>query len=407
MTQSDHPGNRQNFLQKAGFPKGLLTLTFTRMTINTGYRLVYPFLPVFARGLGISLQTAANIVSLRSLVGILGPTLGSLVDVLDRQKAMRIGMAMAVIGMLSIGLIPTIGGFIAGMLLVAAAKAMFDPSVLAYLGDTVAYEKRGRAIAIAELSWSTASLIGIPAVGLLIALGNWQTPWPVLAGAVILLMILIQTRVQSGSSGRKRQKLASILQSILNEPGLAAAILFTFLICVSNQIIYVVYGAWLEDSFGLSVAQIGAATAVLGAAELLGESGAAAITDRIGKPGAILTGIIVSILGAVSIMVLQSGLAGSLFALFLFYAGFEFALVSLFPLITEMVPAARGTASSIVIAALEIGHALGAVMAPGLYFLGLNRSLIVSIILNLLALAMFQFGIRKASTAIGARVPGE
>jgi len=72
-----------------------------------------------------------------------------------------------------------------------------------------------------------------------------------------------------------------------------------------------------------------------------------------------------------------------------------------------MVPAARGTASSIVIAALEIGHALGAVMAPGLYFLGLNRSLIVSITLNLLALAMFQFGIRKASTAIGARIPGE
>ncbi len=390
--------------RQRGLPRGLLTLTLSRLTINTGYRLIYPFLPVFARGLGISLQSAANLVSLRSLVGIFGPSLGSLVDVLDRKQAMHIGVALAILGTLTIGFIPSITGFLIGLLLIAAAKIIFDPSVMAYLADNVAYERRGRAMAIAEISWSTASLIGIPLVGLLIASGSWRTPWPFLAAIMILLGLLIQVVIKPGKTNAQRTKFSALIQAMRSQPGVAAAVAFTLLICFSNQIIYVVFGAWLEDSFGLSVAQIGAATMVLGAAELIGEGSAAVITDRIGKPAAILSGILISVLGAVCILILQSGLAGSLFALFLFYMGFEFALVSLFPLITELVPGARGTASSVIIAALEIGHALGAVVAPALYFLGLNSSLFVSIGINMMALIIFQLGIRKASGSITARL---
>ncbi|MBN1263865.1 MAG: MFS transporter [Anaerolineales bacterium] len=395
MAQTPQLSTRGKILQRIGIPDGLITLALTRLTINTGYRLVYPFLPVFARSLGISLQSAANIVSLRSFVGIFGPALGSLVDILDRKTAMFIGTSLAIFGFLATSIVPTMSGFIIGLLLIAAAKAIFDPAVLAYLGDHISYERRGRAIAISEFSWSTASLIGIPLVGMLIAAGTWRTPWPILAAAVLLLTFLIYRNVDTKKRQVQSQKLTKVLSELLSRPGIAAAMVFTFLICVSNQIIYVVYGAWMEDSFGLSIAQIGAATMVLGAAEVMGEGGVALITDRIGKQLAVVLGITVSILGAVCIIFLQYGLLGSLIGLFLFYIGFEFALVSLFPMITEMVPLARGTAAAVVIASLELGHAIGAVLAPGLYYLGLNTSLVLSIGLNLIALLIFQLGVRR------------
>jgi len=407
MKTPHQPGSREKFLKRIGIPDGLITLAFTRLTINTGYRLVYPFLPVFARGLGISLQSAANIVSLRSFVGILGPALGSLADILNRKTAMFIGTSLAVLGMLVIAIIPGMSGFIIGLLLVAAYKAIFDPSVLAYLGDHTTYERRGRAIAVSEFSWSTASLIGIPIVGLLIGAGTWRTPWPVLACFVIICTLLIQKNIVSEKHAGQSQNFSTILRTLRSSPGITAAMIFTFMICFSNQIIYVVYGAWLEDGFGLSVVQIGAATMVLGAAEVLGETLVALITDRIGKQLAVVLGILVSILGAASITLLQHGLAGSLVGLFLFYFGFEYALVSLFPLVTEMVPLARGTASAVVIAALEVGHAVGALAAPGLYFLGLNTSLALSIMINLAALLLFYFGVRKRSFNTPAPIQGD
>ena len=52
----------------------------------------------------------------------------------------------------------------------------------AYVGDQVAYQRRGRVMAVTELAWSASFIIGVPLMGLLIARSGWAAPFPILAG---------------------------------------------------------------------------------------------------------------------------------------------------------------------------------------------------------------------------------
>ena len=44
-----------------------------RLLLNTGYRMVYPYLPVFGTALGVPLSTLAALVSARSLLSVAAP----------------------------------------------------------------------------------------------------------------------------------------------------------------------------------------------------------------------------------------------------------------------------------------------------------------------------------------------
>ncbi len=50
----------------------ILVMTLARIVLNTMHRMVYPFLAVFARGLGVDLAVIAYALTLRSLLGVFG-----------------------------------------------------------------------------------------------------------------------------------------------------------------------------------------------------------------------------------------------------------------------------------------------------------------------------------------------
>src|SRR5687767_6612807 len=47
----------------------LVVLTLGRLFLNTGVRMVYPFLPELARGLGVSLPVLSRLITLRAFTG--------------------------------------------------------------------------------------------------------------------------------------------------------------------------------------------------------------------------------------------------------------------------------------------------------------------------------------------------
>jgi predicted MFS family arabinose efflux permease len=72
----------------------ILALTAARTVINTMHRLVYPFLPVFGRGLGVDLQTISLALTLRSVMGVFGPFLASVADSRGRKAGLIFGLAL-------------------------------------------------------------------------------------------------------------------------------------------------------------------------------------------------------------------------------------------------------------------------------------------------------------------------
>jgi len=135
-------------------------------------------------------------ITARSSLGILSPFIGSAGDSMGRKSAMLIGLSIFAGGSLVVLLWPSYIGFLIALLLGSLGKVIFDPAMQAYLGDRVPYSVRGRAIAITEIGWSGAALVGLPIVGWIIYRSNWAAPFPIL-GILAALAHLARTPLRS------------------------------------------------------------------------------------------------------------------------------------------------------------------------------------------------------------------
>lgn len=375
--------------QGAGMSLRLQIVAFTlaRLVLNTGHRMIYPFLPTIARGLGVPLETAALAVTARAALGLVSPLFGSLADLRGRRVAMIVGLGLFGVGMALIAVWPTYPALVIGLLLASAAKLIFDPAMQAYVGDRVPYARRGRALAFTELSWSFAFLLGMPLVGWLIARsGSWLAPFPWLAGLAFLAGAGLYRVIPSdGPAPGARVSLVAGAQLIRQHPAALAALAAALLIGLANEAVFIVYGAWMEDAFGLKVAALGLASAVIGLAELGGEGTVAALVDRIGKRRAVVLGTLGNAVMAILLPVVGFSVSGALAGLFVFFLTFEFALVSLIPLMTELVPGARATLMAGNVAVFSVGRMLGALLGPVLFSYGLAANGIAAAIMNVAA----------------------
>ncbi len=368
-----------------------------RAIVNTLYRMIYPFTGVLARGLGVPVAQVAGAIALRSSLGLAAPLLGSAADIGGRKRAMLIGLGLFSAGALTVALLPAFLPFVAGLLLTTIGKIMFDPAMQAHLGDATQYGRRGQAIALTELGWSLSFLIGVPVMGLLIVRFGWSAPFPVLgilgvlAGFGLVRLLPADPRRQS-----MLPSMRSTLRGILaNQPAMAG-LGMGLLISAANESINIVFGIWLETSFGMQVAALGAAAAVIGVAELSGEGLVAGFADRVGKPRAVALGLLGNSVSAAIFPLLGRTELGALLALFLFYLTFEFTLVSSIPLMTELAPRARASLMSGNVAALSLGRVLGAGLGLALFPLGLAANVGATFALNVLALLILVVWVREA-----------
>jgi predicted MFS family arabinose efflux permease len=274
--------------------------------------------------------------------------------------------------LLIVGVWPTLPALFASLILSAAAKLIVDPAVGAYLGDRVPYSRRGLVMALSEVSWSGAFLLGVPLAGWLIARAGWNSPFVLFAllglGSAALLSYTVPP---DAPQAHERSNLRESFRLVLGSRAALAGLAVGLLISVSNELVNIVFGAWLEGGFGLQVAALGAASAVIGVAELSGEGLVAGLSDRLGKRRAVALGILANAAACLALVPLGRSLPGALAGLFLFYITFEFALVSGIPLMSELVPAARATALSANMGSHSAGRALGALAGPALFAGGL------------------------------------
>jgi predicted MFS family arabinose efflux permease len=385
----------------------VLAFTATRVVLNTMFRMVYPFLAVFGRGMGVDLTAMSFALTTRSLAGVLGPFLASIGDSRGRKFGMLFGITLFIFGVGLVAIWPTFPAFILAMILSMLGKYVFDPSMQAYLGDRVTYQRRGRVLAITELGWSLSFVLGVPLMGLLISQWGWKSVFPVLTLLGLLALVALSWIVPGDQpqSGAK-SSLWPNFSKILTYPPVLYGLLMGFFFSAANEVINLVFGIWMENSFGLVIAALGAAAAVIGFAELSGETLVVVFTDRLGKPFAVGSGLVLNCLAALALPFLGTSTAGAFLGLFLFYSTFEYALVSSIPLMTEVYPAARATVMAVNIASFSLGRALGALVASPLFLFAesspampdLLPSALVAVAFNILALVSLRL-LRQGSRA--------
>lgn len=367
-------------------------LALTRLAVNTAHRFVFPFLPAISRGLGISLEQGGILMSARSLAGVATPAVVASAGKGER----RVRLAMWGLGMMAVGAVITaatsayVGAF-AGFILLGLGKPSFDSAAVAYVADRTPYERRARNLSILEVTWAGGLLVGAPAAGLLIDRFGWQAPfWTIglLLAVTMLLTPGVLDRDVPHPDGQRG--LLSLDASSL------ALLVVAALFSVSAEVTFIVYGAWLEDEFALSLAALGAASVVIALAELAGEGSVLVFADRVGKKRMVAWGMAISALGYLSLVVASASLPWGIAALSVAFIAFEVTIVGTIPLASEAAPEARTRYLALLMVALSVGRAIGDVVGPFVYTRqGIPANGIVSAAVVLAGLALLLTLVRE------------
>lgn len=341
---------------------------FLRTILNTAHRMVYPFLSVFARGLGVDISTMSLLMTARALLGTTSPLYAPIADRRGRKFGMLLGISIFTIGVGIVAIHPTFWTLAIALIFAMLGKCMFDPAMQAYFGDRVPYEQRGTALAITEGAWSLSFIAGIPLMGFLIDRYGWSAPFPLLTILGLFIFFVLWRMVPTEDTHHEpttnsHEGYKAVFSSIPAMAGISIALWAS----AGNELVNVIFGVWLEDSFGLKIAALAGASAIIGISELSGEGLVAFTTDRLGKPLALTIGLIGNALASILLPIIGKTEIGALIGLFLFYITFEYIMVSHIPLMTELVPSARATMLSINITGHSLGRAIGAFLAAIIY----------------------------------------
>jgi len=346
------------------FTSFICVTTFTKFLFNITRRLIYPFAPEFARGLNVDLSAITSVIAVNQATSLLGPVGAGFADKYGYKILMLFSLALLTIGTFAAGLIPVYSLFVISIFIIGIGKSIFDPSLQAFIGNFVPFAKRAQIIGITELAWAGSTLIGIPLSGIIIERFSWQTPFFIIGGLSLICFFIILKIIpkdkKSNSPSKNKNLMLSNWKIIIKEKKVLGILSFIFFMCLGNDNLFVIYGAWLEKSYTLSLTAIGFGTVFIGLSEILGAGCTVFFADRLGLKKSIIIGVSLCAGAYFLLPVLNIGLSYVITGLFLVFFFFEFTVVTAISLSTELVPELRASTMAAFYAIGGIGRVAGA-----------------------------------------------
>ena len=359
--------------QPLRFRNQAFLLFLGRIIPSISMRMVFPFLGVFARGLGVSVTTLSMAIAVREFTGLLAPLLALIGDRAGRKAGMLIGTSVFILSNIFMILWPSYTALFAALCLAAVGANIYLPAMFAYVGDHVPYQTRSRVLALVESGWALSFVLGVPLMGLLIDRYDWQAPFPVLLVMGLIILVLLARFIPAGERSQHTASLSSMwadLQRLFTSPTVVALMLVSLTFGATLQNVSLVFGLWIEDSFGLKIAALGAAASVIGLGDLGGALFCSAISDRLGKERSVYISGILSSIVILLLPLAGRSLWGAVIGLFLFYLTTEFGFTTVLVMFTEAMPLTRSIMVGAGMAAASAGFMLGALLSPRLYAWG-------------------------------------
>jgi len=358
-----------------------------RMIININTRMVYPFLNTFASGLGVDLIAISLAMTIRSISGALSLFITPVADRHGRKAGMLLGVAIFIVGAGLVIFWHSFTAFTIAISLTFLGMFVYLSSTQAYIGDQVRPGRRGTALGLIETGWGVSYIIGMPILGWIIDRYGWRAPFPFTAALGVLAFVLILVFIPNYKPQKKilsGNVFKSILE-VLKIPAARYGLVMSLMLISSNEVINLVFGVWLEESFGLKLAALGAASAVIGISEISGESIGGVVSDKLGRERSIMLGMGMMLIVSMVLPFIGGTQAGALIGLFFFYLSYEFTFVSTLPFMTELVPEARGTMLGANVACLALGRMIGNLVSPFVFRIGFWANALSAVIFILIA----------------------
>lgn len=344
--------------------RNLVPLTFARVTGNACYRYTYPFVALIASGLDVSLGRMGVALAFAELAGLLSPLTGRLADHLGQRTAMAGGLAAVALGASLAASAQHVVWLALALVVLSQSKVLFDLGLTSWIAEQVPYERRGRIVGLTETSWAGGLLLGVSTMGLVTAATNWRVGYLTGAMAAVSMATVVFRRVTPLPARHERPERAATGR--IPRWGFAA-VLAVMCLMGASQALFVTFGSWLEDTFGLGAVGLAAITVALGLGELGASLTSARNTDRWGKELSTAGGAALMVPTGLVLAAWHDQMAVGIVLLVIAILGFEFGIVSSLAIGSRLVPGSPARGVGAMIAAGTSGRAIVSVPATALY----------------------------------------
>ncbi len=329
--------------------------------VNLDARVVAPLLPTLAVELGVSVARAGWLVSAYQLpYGLFQLAFGPLADRFGKIAVCCYAMAAFSVGTACCALWPSFYAIVALRALTGAAAAGLIPLTHAYIGDTVAYEKRQTTIATLMASGAAAQAFSTSAGGAIATVASWRAVFPVLgalAGVVTIALFVFRRGERRVAASGGERRYAAIVRAPAMRTLLVLVAVEGFLFMGTFSYLSVL----LEERFGMDAFEIGLVLGLAGVSQMAAAFSLGPLLKRTAERSLLASG---GALMAASYLLSAFSTHWALVALActLMGAGFILCHTTLQTRATEIFPTARGTAVALFAFSLFAGSGIGSLL---------------------------------------------
>jgi DHA1 family inner membrane transport protein len=248
----------------------LLLLAAIQFTNIVDFMIMMPMGDLLKKQLMIGPGAYGLLVSSYGLAAGFSAFLGVFyLDNLDRKKALLLAYLGFIMGTMSSAVVPNTSSaewnyslFIGTRVITGLTGGLLGGLVMSIVGDVVPLERRGRAMGWITMSFSLASVLGVPIALILVDTfdGNWHVPFYTVSGLSMIIWIMVQRWIPSMQQHLHARttpfdRLATIKGVLISIPQ-RNALLFTVLLVLGQFTVISFLTPYMINNVGLRQDQI-------------------------------------------------------------------------------------------------------------------------------------------------------
>jgi predicted MFS family arabinose efflux permease len=350
--------------------RAVFLLSLAAFASAASLRATDPLLPLIADEYAVTAGAASAAVTAFALsYGLLQVVCGPLGDRYGRYRTIAAAALVSAFGSAACALAPSLGALVAARFVSGATIGAFIPLALAWIGDTVSYEKRQPLLARFLVGQMVGVAFGTAAAGWLGEHFGWRTIFFAMAALLFIVALLLVLEVKRNPlAARRGAGRGAIRQSLARMPRLLVHPRLRVLIATGYVEGLFIFGAlafvaiYLQRRFLLGPGLAGTLVTAYAAGGMLYALAARRALRRLGERG-------LATLGGAALFIGYLGLALSPFltlttlSIGAVGAGFYMLHTTVQTHVTQVAPEDRGSAVALFATFLFLGQASGVWLA--------------------------------------------
>jgi predicted MFS family arabinose efflux permease len=347
--------------------RAVFLLSLAAFASAASLRATDPLLPLIADEYGVTAGAASAALTAFALsYGLLQVVCGPLGDRYGRYRTIAVAALVSAFGSAACAIAPSLDALIAARFVSGATIGAFIPLALAWIGDTVAYERRQPLLARFLVGQMAGVAFGTAAAGWLGEHFGWRAIFFALAALLLLIALLLF--IELGNPLVRGTPQGSMRESFKRMPALFAHKRLRVLFAAGFTEGVFIFGAlafvavYLQRRFAIGPGLAGTLVAMYAAGGVIYALLARRAVRRLGERGLVTLGGSALVLGYVTLAFAPSAALATL-GIAAVGAGFYMLHTTVQIHVTHVAPAERGSAVALFATFLFLGQASGVWLA--------------------------------------------